>query len=138
MIFKNGIFIDSSAWIALTDASDIHYKKAANAYRYYLKEKNSLITSNLIVAETYNLILRNLGYKSAIHFLNVIKTSPRIIKIYSHNEIEIEAAKILVKYTDQDFSYVDVVSFAIMGRYKINLSFSFDKHFLIAGFENVP
>jgi len=46
--------------------------------------------------------------------------------------------QILSKYSDQDFSYTDAVSFAIMKRQKIIKAFSFDKHFVIAGFINLP
>ena len=44
----------------------------------------------------------------------------------------------LRKYFDQDFSYTDSISFAIMKRYKIGNAFSFDKHFVTAGFVNIP
>jgi len=60
------------------------------------------------------------------------------LKIYSNEDIEAEAEGILVKYSDQDFSYTDAVSFIIMKQQKIKRAFCFDKHFVTAGFENVP
>jgi predicted nucleic acid-binding protein len=57
---------------------------------------------------------------------------------YSSEEIEKDAEKVLRKYFDQDFSYTDAISFAIMKRYKMGKSFSFDKHFVTAGFVNIP
>ena len=68
------------------------------------------------------------------NFLERIKASPRILKIYSNEEIETEAEGILAKYSDQDFSYTDAVSFVIMKRQKIRKAFCFDKHFVTAGF----
>jgi predicted nucleic acid-binding protein len=90
------------------------------------------------VAETYIVLLKELGHKAAIEFLERIKASPRILKIFSNENIEAEAEGILVKYVDQEFSYVDAVSFVIMKRQKIRRAFCFDKHFVTAGFMNVP
>jgi predicted nucleic acid-binding protein len=44
------------------------------------------------------------------------------------------AEAILRKYKDQDFSFVDAVSFAVMQEQKITTAFSFDSQVVIAGF----
>jgi predicted nucleic acid-binding protein len=132
------IFVDTSAWIALVDKDDSHHKEAASSYPSLLKNHRNLITSNFVIAETYIIILNELGHKLAIDFLEKLKASPRILKIYSNEDIEAEAEPILVEYSDQDFSYTDAVSFVIMKRQKIRKAFSFDKHFVIAGFVNIP
>ena len=132
------IFVDTSAWIALVDKDDSHHKEAASSYPSLLKNHRNLITSNFVIAETYIIILNELGHKLAIDFLEKLKASPRILKIYSNEDIEEEAEPILVKYSDQDFSYTDAVSFVIMKRQKIRKAFSFDKHIVIAGFVNIP
>lgn len=137
MISHENIFVDTSAWVALADRDDAYHKKAASVYPSLLKTHRSLITSNLIIAEAYVLILSELGHRAALNFLEGIKASPRIVKIYSNEEIEAEAGEILIKYGDQDFSYTDAVSFALMKRQKIRKAFCFDKHFLTAGFENI-
>ena len=132
------IFVDSSAWIALTDKDDSHHINAASSYPSIFRNHKTLVTSNLVIAETYIVILKELRPKAAIEFLERIKASPRILKIYSNENIETEAEGILTKYMDQDFSYTDAVSFVIMKRQKIRKAFCFDKHFVTAGFTNVP
>ena len=132
------IFVDSSAWIALADKDDSHHKQAASSYPSIFKNHKTLITSNLVVAETYIVLLKELGHRAAIEFLERIKASPRILKICSNENIEAEAEGILAKYSDQEFSYVDAVSFVIMKRQMIRRAFCFDKHFVTAGFMNVP
>jgi uncharacterized protein len=132
------IFVDSSAWIALADRDDFHHKKAAEIYLSILNNFRILVTSNLVIAETYVVLLNELGHKEAMEFLQRVKASPRILKTYSNENIEAEADRILTKYSDQGFSYTDSVSFAIMKQQKIKKAFSFDKHFLIAGFANLP
>ncbi len=138
MISQENIFVDTSAWLALADNDDTHHRKAALIFPSLLKTYRGLITSNLVIAEAYILILNELGHKAAIDFLERLKASPRILKIYSTEEIEASAEKILIKYNDQDFSYADSVSFAIMKKEKIRKAFCFDKHFLTAGFESIP
>jgi len=132
------IFVDSSAWIALADRDDLHHKEAASNYPSIFKNHKTLVTSNLVIAETYIVLLRELGRKAAIEFLERIKASPRILKIYSNENFEMEAEGILAKYGDQDFSYTDAVSFVIMKRQKMRKAFCFDKHFAAAGFTNIP
>ncbi|MEK6657790.1 MAG: type II toxin-antitoxin system VapC family toxin [Nitrospirota bacterium] len=138
MMPHENIFIDTSAWLAIADNDDAHHKKAVSAYPSLLKFHSGLVTSNLVIAESYILILKELGHKAAISFLEGIKTSPRILRIYSNEEIETDAEDILAKYDDHDFSYADAVSFVIMKELKIKKAFCFDKHFLTAGFEKIP
>jgi predicted nucleic acid-binding protein len=137
-MLAESIFVDTSAWVALADKDDAHHQRAVSAYPSLLKTQRGLVTSNLVKAETYIVILKELGHPSALNFLERIKTSPRILKVHSTPEIEAEAEELLTKYSDQDFSYTDAVSFAIMKRQKIRKAFSFDKHFVTAGFVNVP
>jgi uncharacterized protein len=132
------IFVDSSAWIALADKDDSNHKKAAAIYLSILKNCKLLITSNLVIAETYIMLRNELGHREAMELLQRVKASSRILKLFSNETIEAEAERILLKYSDQDFSYADSVSFAIMRQQKIGKAFSFDKHFRTAGFNMVP
>lgn len=138
MMSHENIFVDTSAWVALADRDNAYHKKAAAIYPSLLKTHKNLITSNLVIAEAYVLILNELGHKASLNFLEGIKVSPRILKMYSNEETEADAEEILVKYSDQNFSYTDAVSFAIMKGQKMRKAFCFDKHFLTAGFENIP
>jgi predicted nucleic acid-binding protein len=131
---EKSVFVDTGAWYALTDISDRRHRKAIDIYPKLLKSYQQLVTTNLVIAETYILIRRSLGHKPAISFLDNIAASPRIIKIYSENLLEQKAEHILKKYQDQDFSYTDALSFAVMTHYDIVKAFSFDHHFKIAGF----
>jgi predicted nucleic acid-binding protein len=132
------LFVDTGAWFSLVDRSDQHHNKAVDIYPNLLKSYRHLTTSNHVIAETYILIRRAIGHQSAITFLENIAASPRIIKIYSDSTFEETAEGILRKYHDQDFSYTDAVSFAVMKQYGILQAFSFDQHFVIAGFTLIP
>jgi uncharacterized protein len=135
---QNTLFVDTGAWFALADRSDQHHDRAVDIYPNLLRRYQHLTTTNLVVAETYILIRRALGHQSGIYFLQNIAASPRVVKVYSDSVLEEETEAILEKYQDQDFSYTDAVSFAMMKEYDISKAFSFDQHFVTAGFILVP
>ena len=84
------------------------------------------------------MIRRTIGHQPAIAFLENVGASPRVITIYSDSVLEEAAGDILRKYQDQDFSYTDAVSFALMKQNSIKQAFSFDEHFFTAGFKLIP
>ena len=134
---NNTIFVDTGARYALADRNDQYHHGAAKRYPSLLKQYPHLTTTNLVVAETYILIRRTLGYQPAISFLKNLSSSPRITRIYSDTTLEFKAEKILEKYQDQDFSYTDAVSFAAMREFKIGKAFAFDSHFSTEGFVTI-
>lgn len=128
------VFVDTGAWFALADKSDHYHNRAVQIYPELLNKYRQLMTTNLVVAETYLLIRRALDWRSAITFLENVSASPRIARIYSEQSTEDSAEEILRRYQDQDFSFTDAVSFAVMGRFHIQEAFAFDQHFATAGF----
>ena len=132
------IFVDTGAWVALADEDDTYHGNAIAIYPGLLKSSRSLVTTNLVVAESHVIIMNELGHMAAVRFLDGVNASPRIVKVYSNENIEREAEDILRRYDDQDFSYGDSVSFTIMKRQKIKKAFSFDKHFQTMGFVRIP
>lgn len=135
---KEIIFVDTGAWFALVDRSDGYHSKAVTVYPRLLNEFRQLVTTNLVVAESYSLIQRSLGHQAALIFLDKIEASPRILKIYSDHQLETMAKEILRKYADQHFTYTDAVSFAHMRQQDIKQAFSFNRHFTTAGFKLIP
>lgn len=135
---KRTVFVDTGAWYALADRSDQYHDRAIGIYPELLRGYQRLITTNLVVSETYILVRRALGHREAMTFLESIEASPRVIKIYSDESLESTAKDILRQYEDQDFSYTDGVSFAAMMQKEIEDAFSFDQHFRTAGFRLIP
>ena len=131
------LFVDTGAWFALADKSDQYHNQAIEIYSDLLRDYR-LLTTNLVIAESYTLMRYALGHQAAIHFVDNIEASPRVIKIYSNSIQEEQAIEVLRQYHDQDFSYTDAVSFAVMKQYGAVEAFSFDQHFITAGFILIP
>lgn len=131
------LFVDASAWIALTEADDKHHEEAKKAYSRAIQDYDKFVSTNLIIAESHALIRRDLGHLPSIQFLDGTKKSLRVVYVYSSEDLEEEAMKSLRKYKDHAFSYADAVSFAVMKQRGITDVFTYDKHFRAMGFRMV-
>jgi len=132
------IFVDSGAWIAISDHRDKFHEAASSYYRQLIRERRILVTTNLVIAEAYIIIRKTGGAEPALRFLHSIRAGPRLQKFYSDVHLEEQAEAILTKYDDQDFSLTDAVSFALMKEHRIEEAFAFDRHFITAGFHLLP
>jgi uncharacterized protein len=131
---RREILVDTGAWVALAITRDAYHNQAVSIFEAVLRDGRPIITTNHVIAETYTLILRTGGHARAIAFLRSLRTSQRVRTIHADAALEENAAAILEQYSDQQFSYVDAVSFALMRQRTIEQAFAFDRHFLTAGF----
>ncbi|MFU8772526.1 MAG: type II toxin-antitoxin system VapC family toxin [Anaerolineales bacterium] len=135
---KPEVFVDTSAWLAVSDRRDKYHRPASLEYRRLIEERSMLVTTNLVIAETYILIRRIAGHAPAMRFLGSLRGSPRLHTICSDDVVETMAIEILESYTDQDFSFTDAVGFAVMQMRGIEHAFTFDNHFATMGFRIIP
>jgi|SRR5579883_1200682 len=63
----NLLFVDTSAWAAIADASDDQHQ-AAVAYQVKIAGRYRLVITNYILDELYTLLLMNVGYAQTINF----------------------------------------------------------------------
>ena len=132
------VFLDAGAWIALADAGDKYHSAARDEHHRLAGERWIYVTTNLVIAEAYILIRRTAGHQPAVRFLRSLGSSPRLVKVYSDADLEQAAQDLLERYADQDFSYADAVSFAVMREREIEAAFTFDSHFATLGFRMLP
>lgn len=97
------------------------------------QERETLYTSNFIIAETHALLLNRRGPNPAYRFLEfVFQSTIRIVRTDQADETQ--ARSILRAYMTNGYSYTDAVSFAITQRIHIRRAFTFDDHFAQHGF----
>ena len=75
-----------------------------------------------------------IGYRYTIENIADIYRSPTLTILPSTRADELAALQWMHKFADQDVSFTDCVSFALMRRNRIRTAFTFDRHFLLAGF----
>jgi uncharacterized protein len=124
------VFVDTDAHYALADANDPDHAEAVRTLQKIERLRHALITSNFVVSEVYTLLMRRLGQKIALSYVNGIRSgSTTLIRVTVDDEER--AREMLQQYRDQDFSYVDATSFAVMERLNIGVFFAFGTHFSI-------
>jgi uncharacterized protein len=132
------IFIDTGAFLARYIERDQHHGAAITQWRKVQSERLRCFTSNFVMDETITLLARRSSHEFAAERAKNLMESASLV-ILRPTEIEERAAlEWFRKYADQNVSFTDCVSFVLMKRQEIKLAFSFDRHFLMAGFEVEP
>lgn len=137
MIYTKGVLLDTGALYALIDSGDSRHTEAVNCLDCLQKDSHPLFISNVTIYESYRLILHRLGIVKALDFLEHIFDGSLQIEYITQDD-ENRARNYLNKYNDQPFTFVDALNFAVMGRVQILKVFTFDHHFNIIGFVNLP
>jgi predicted nucleic acid-binding protein len=132
------VFVDTGAWFAIQATDDAHHALARATLPEVLHASQSLVTSNLIVGETYTLLRFSKGYREAKRFLDGLAQSTKLERVFITESVERHAYDILHRYADHPFSFVDATSFALMRQQRIRHAFAFDSHFATAGFLRIP
>ena len=128
-------FVDTSAWYPLVVSKHPDHTRLGATLRALIRDHRRLVTTNLVVAETHALLLRRVGRPTALTFIRTVHESPNVV-VHSTREIELAAERNwLVRFTDQDFSLTDAVSFGVMTERRIREALTLDAHFTVAGFQ---
>ena len=130
--------MDTSGWFPLVDNENAAHDRVAQALRGAVQKKSRIVTTNLVVAETHALIMRRIHRTAAIAFLREVSRAPNIVVSSTPEYEKIAEAEWLSRYADQDFSFTDAVSFAVMSDRGIRDVLALDNHFATAGFSLLP
>ncbi len=129
---NSSVFIDTSAFYAIIDRSDLFHEPSGEAWSLLLQTDRSLITSNYIILETTALLQNRIGSKAAQIFNNDIL---RVVDVVWITQIIHESSVELWKNQGRrNLSLVDCSSFILMGQNQCSEAFSMDKHFADQGY----
>ncbi len=132
------MFVDTSAWYPIAVPNHPDHEILADALATRIRGGGRVVTTNLIVAETYALLLSRTRREAALAFLHAVRQSPNEV-VSATPELEGRAiTHWLERYEDQDFSLADAVSFEVMAGRGIREALTLDHHFSAAGFVMVP
>lgn len=128
------LFIDTGAFIAKYIENDQFHLQAIKTWKNLEHKKEKICTSNFILDETFTLLGRQANYPFAAKIARVIYASEVIEIIRPSLDTELNALLLFEKYADQKVSFTDCISFQLMKENNIKNVFSFDKHFMLTGF----
>ncbi|MGH7336528.1 MAG: type II toxin-antitoxin system VapC family toxin [Myxococcota bacterium] len=132
------LFVDTSAWYPLAVSREPAHGAVTRALRERIRHGARVVTTNLVVAETHALLLRRTTRAAALAFVRHVAQPPTVV-VHATPELDAQAvAEWLDPYDDQDFSFADAVSFAVMTGRRIQEALTLDHHFVAAGFRALP
>jgi predicted nucleic acid-binding protein len=123
-------FVDSSFWIARFVPRDANHQGARELSRTL--QVGRLVTTNLVLAETWTYLRRKRGHREAMAWLDGVLVGARIETI--DRRLETEAWAWLRVHDERPYSFVDATSFALMRKLRITEALAFDGDFAAAGF----
>ena len=123
------VFVDTGAFIALTDADDENHIAAKAFYKESIEKGTKFITTNFVVCETMNYLRAKVSHKVSVIFWENLKKSGSFEIVDITPLAENAAFSIFRQYADKDFSFTDCTSFSVMKSLKLRNAFAFDKHF---------
>ncbi|MEK7784217.1 MAG: PIN domain-containing protein [Chloroflexota bacterium] len=135
------VFVDTWAWYAMADERDADHEVARLASEELIKRESTLVTTNFILDEATTLIRYKLSHSAAVTFRRTIRQLSEdglLIIIPVGEPHESAAGEIFDRYSDQDFSFTDCTSFAVMRELGITEVFTGDRHFSTMGFTLFP
>ena len=103
----------------------------------HLGPAEQVLTTNLIVGETWTFLRRKDGHRSALAFLDRIDTLEERAKLVTHRvtpDQEERAWTWLRKHDERAYSFVDATSFQVMRDRRLREALAFDQDFAAAGF----
>jgi predicted nucleic acid-binding protein len=135
------VFVDTWAWYALADKADADHELAQLTNDELLDAGHTFVTTNFVLDETLTLIRYNVSHTAAVKFWQTLQkliAARLVILVRVGEDQEAAAWRIFERYADQEFSYTDCTSFAVMKALKLSRSFTSDSHFATMGFVVVP
>jgi len=121
---RDAVLWDTSAILALLDASDGSHAAALKTLRGALRKTRPIIT-NYIEVEAHGLLVSRVGRAFARQWL----TQGGLHVLRATLEEEQAAKQLLVQHADKDWSLCDAISFAVIEARHARGAFTFDRHF---------
>ena len=132
-------FADTSWWVAWSLPDDARHSDAL-AMLAHVGVTEQVLTTNLVVGETWTFLRRKDGHRSSLTFLDRVDALQEQAKLSVHRidvEQEQKAWTWLRRHDERSYSYVDATSFEVMRDRRLREALAFDQDFAAAGFVKV-
>lgn len=128
------IFVDTVARMALANKSDLRHEQAIRLHQDLLSKGISYLTTDYVLTEVANRLVRPPYRKSVIRFLITIFSSRGVTILtvtYSHF---LRAWQLYKRLLDKQWGLTDCTSFIVMEEQRLREALTADHHFQQAGY----
>ena len=129
------VFLDTSAILALMNPADRHHRRARRAFEELAARRAPLVTTSVVLVETYALLGRRLGLAAVEAFRLDLAPLAEVAWV-DESTLESGLDRLLGR-KKRDLSLVDALSFLVMRQRGIEQAFAYDPHFTEEGFTPV-
>ena len=130
------IFVDSGAWIALSNPRDQYHNAAVAVYERLVLQKASIVTTDYVIDETITRLRYDSSHPATVKFLDFIDQveEQNVLTVIRIDRALFQVAlQLFRQYDSVTLSFTDCTSFAVCRKNKISEAFAFDGHFSIMG-----
>ncbi len=132
------IFVDTGALIAIADGKEQFCVDIGDVWKKYAEDGYEFFTSDYVMDEllTWLRCRKKMNMDMVVKFTqSVLAGSMEIVGV--DQEVFGNALRIMKHFKDQYFSFTDCTSFVILKMLGTKKVLSTDRHFTIAGFNNL-
>jgi len=123
------VFVDASAWVAITNRKDRKHKEAVQIYRRLLESPTLLITTTWTTYEALTIVKSRLGFSQAERLWDRIKSRAVVDLVWIDERIEERALELFWRYKDKEWGVVDCANLVVMEAIGCRQAFAYDAHF---------
>lgn len=135
------VFVDTGFWFAYLVRKDNHHQTSVELMEEFMSSGTLLSTSELVISETYTLLMKRLGTGASLRFLELINLQVKkgFTKIYWVDYLIMkESRNLLQKYADHTLSFTDAASAILVLKFRLPAIATYDRHFKIMGLPCKP
>jgi predicted nucleic acid-binding protein len=132
-------FADTGWWVAWALPGDARHRAALRMLAS-LGRTEQVLTTNLVVGESWMFLRRKDGHRSAVALLDRVDRLVADDRLVVHSVTDAQEAAAwewLRKHDEREYSYVDATSFRVMRDRRLREALAFDYDFAAAGFIEV-
>ncbi len=127
------VFFDTSGFFALLNNQDPAHALAQE----WIKSRRArvlAVTTEWVIGETCTLLVARKHPHLVSRFLDYVEQSTALLVLNPDSGLIVAARQLIRRRAEQGYSFVDCLSFCVMGERKIGAALTTDEHFRRAGF----
>ncbi len=132
------LYIDAGYLIAVEASDDQNHQIAFSHWQKLIQQPLQLITTTYIFDEIVTFFNNRNRHSKAVEIGQNLLQSEVVNMVHVDEQLLNAGWNYFQKHSDKRYSLTDCISFILMEQMKLDTALSFDRHFVQAGFINLP